>query len=447
MMNRFLPIFAFILTMLTPSFSQEIMGAGATFPQILMEKLTQNYEKESKKQVIYLSAGSGLGLKQLQDKSIDFIFSEKGYTAEELNANNMLQFPVAIGAVVVVVNISGISSHELVLDAQTLCAIFFGRIQRWNHPDIQKLNPKLILPDLEIVPIHRSDASGTTLLFVTYLKESCPEFMINIIPDMQLAWPIGAPAMGNDGVVSMVHRIEGAIGYAEYSQSMKQHQAMASFAHDKTTVLNPEFENFKAAADQILSSLSLARLATTIRVEGINSWPIMGMTYAITRRDLSAEKREKLRSFFTWVFQKGRDVSTKAGFVLITPKMADEIMNTWDQLFDKPATVMGPLTALPSEESITVASMPTPAVTAETPELSTSLPPPAISTTATASNPATGTPATAEPAVAEITPAPPSEATPATASSPSFASTAEPMSVIPPPPTASQPDPQKSAHQ
>lgn len=438
-MNRFLPIFAFILTMLSPSFSQEIMGAGATFPETLMEKLTQNYEKESQKQVIYLSAGSGLGLKQLQDKTIDFIFSEKGYTAQELNANNMLQFPVAIGAVVIIVNISGISSHELVLDAKTLCAIFFGRIQRWNHPEIQKLNPKLILPDLEIVPIHRSDASGTTFLFVSYLKESCPDFMINIIPDTQLAWPIGAPAMGNEGVVSMVHRIEGAIGYAEYSQSMKQHQAMVSFAHDKTPILNPEFENFKAAADQILSTFSLARLATTIRVDGINSWPLMGMTYAITRRDLSAEKRERLRSFFTWVFQKGRDISTQVGFVLIPPQIAGKIIDTWDQLFEQPSTVMGRLTTFPTIQPVaeplgaSVPTTPSLGVGEATPP-SSSLPP-AIDLAATASTPAAVT----------LTPLP--EVTSSTALSPSFTSTAEPMPLIPPPPTASQPDPQKSAHQ
>jgi phosphate transport system substrate-binding protein len=193
----------------------DISGAGATFPYPIYSKWADAYKSQTGIGLNYQSIGSGGGIKQIKAKTVTFGASDMPLKADELKEAGLVQFPMIIGGVVPVVNITGVAPGKLVLDGATLASIYLGEITKWDDARIKKLNPTLSLPALTIAPVYRSDGSGTNFLFSDYLAKSSPKFQSTIGAASAVQWPVGIGAKGNDGVANMTRQTAGAVGYVE----------------------------------------------------------------------------------------------------------------------------------------------------------------------------------------------------------------------------------------
>jgi phosphate transport system substrate-binding protein len=182
------------------AFSQDVTGAGASFPAPLYSKWAAEYNKAQGQKVNYQSVGSGAGIKQIDAKTVDFGASDMPLKDEDLAQKNQMQFPTVIGGVVPVVNIAGVTPGQLKLTGEVIADIFLGKITKWNDPAIKALNASLNLPDAAIAPVRRSDGSGTTFLFTNYLSKVNAEWKAKVGDGTAVNWPTGAGGKGNEGV-------------------------------------------------------------------------------------------------------------------------------------------------------------------------------------------------------------------------------------------------------
>ncbi|MCX7830641.1 MAG: phosphate ABC transporter substrate-binding protein PstS, partial [Acidobacteria bacterium] len=208
-------LFLIVLMMLCVGlFSQTktLTGAGASFPYPIYGKWAYEYQKITGLKMNYQSIGSGGGIQQISNKTVDFGASDAPLKAEELDTKGLIQFPMIIGGAVLVYNIQEINNLELNLDGETTALIFLGEIKKWNDPKIAKINPGLKLPNKDITVVHRADGSGTTFLFTHYLSQVNPKWKNLVGYGTAVEWPTGVGGKGNEGIASYVKQTEGAIG-------------------------------------------------------------------------------------------------------------------------------------------------------------------------------------------------------------------------------------------
>src|ERR1700760_393947 len=188
----------------TAAVAANISGAGATFPYPIYAKWAGTYKGVSGVGLNYQSIGSGGGIAQIKARTVTFGASDMPLKPAELGAAGLVQFPTVIGGVVPVINVPGIKPGQLVLDGATLAQIYLGKVTHWNDPEIKKLNPSLNLPGTAIAVVHRSDGSGTTFIFSTYLSRVSPDWKSNVGAATSIDWPMGIGAKGNEGVAGNV---------------------------------------------------------------------------------------------------------------------------------------------------------------------------------------------------------------------------------------------------
>ncbi|KMO24296.1 phosphate ABC transporter substrate-binding protein PstS, partial [Methylobacterium indicum] len=175
----------------TSALALDITGAGATFPFPVYSKWAEAYRKETGNGLNYQSIGSGGGIKQIQAKTVDFGATDAPLKGEALTKDGLVQFPTVMGGVVPVVNIAGIKPGEIKLTGEVLAEIYQGKIRKWSDPKIAKLNEGVKLPDAPITPVYRSDASGTTNIFTTYLSDVSPAWKSELGASTTVSWPAG----------------------------------------------------------------------------------------------------------------------------------------------------------------------------------------------------------------------------------------------------------------
>ncbi|HXW69512.1 MAG TPA: phosphate ABC transporter substrate-binding protein PstS, partial [Dissulfurispiraceae bacterium] len=204
----------FVLLMVTavflcfsPSLADEVInGAGASFATPVYQAWAYDYDKLGAEKLNYQSIGSGGGIRQIIEKTVDFGASDNPITPERLKTLNLLQFPTLIGGVVLVVNIDGVKEGQMKLDSEAACKIFLGDITFWDDAKIKSLNPFLKLPHAAISVIYRADASGSTAIFTNFLSEKCADFKSRVGEGTSVKWPVGIGGKGNEGVTSYVSR-------------------------------------------------------------------------------------------------------------------------------------------------------------------------------------------------------------------------------------------------
>src|SRR6266498_4415712 len=174
-----------------PAMAIDISGAGATFPYPIYAKWADAYKKETGVGMNYQSIGSGGGIKQIKAKTVTFGASDAPLPGKELDESGLIQFPMVMGGIVPVVNIEGVKPGDLTLDGPTIARIYLGEIKKWDDPAIAKLNPKAKLPSQAIVPVRRSDGSGTTYNFVYYLADVSPDWKAKVGVSTAVQWPVG----------------------------------------------------------------------------------------------------------------------------------------------------------------------------------------------------------------------------------------------------------------
>lgn len=285
---KILRIFALISTILTtPVLAAEITGAGATFPFPIYSKWADAYKKETGNSLNYQSIGSGAGIKQIIAKTVTFGASDMPMSQVELDKNRLLQFPMVIGGNVVVVNIDGVEAGVMNLDGTTIADIFLGKINKWNHASIVKLNPNVKLPDTNINVIRRSDGSGTTFIFTKYLSESSKEWADKIGSGTSVEWPVGVGAKGNDGVAGNVKMTKNSIGYVEYAYAKQN-----GLAHTTINGIQPNKATFQTG------------------------WPITAPTYIIMhRKAVNLNDSKEALKFFEWAYKNGDKMADELDYV------------------------------------------------------------------------------------------------------------------------------------
>ena len=226
----------------------DISGAGATFPYPVYAKWADAYKKETGNGLNYQSIGSGGGIKQIKAKTVTFGATDAPLTGKDLEESGLVQFPMVMGSVTPVINIEGVKPGELVLDGPTLAQIYLGQIKTWDDAAIAKLNPNVKLPKQAIVPVRRSDGSGTTYNFAYYLAEVSPDWKTKVGVSTALQWPVGIGAKGNEGVANNVAQTKGSIGYVEYAYAKQNKLTHANMINKAGKTVEPNSATFQAAA-------------------------------------------------------------------------------------------------------------------------------------------------------------------------------------------------------
>ncbi len=288
---------------------KELTGAGATFPYPLYSKWFDIYHNETGIKVNYQAIGSGGGIRQLLNKTVDFGATDAFMSEEELKKspdNPILHFPTCLGAVVITYNLPG--SPQLRLTPEVISGIFLGKITKWNDPKLQSLNPEVKLPSLPIVVVHRSDGSGTTFVFSDYLSKSSPEWRKRVGRGKSLRWPVGLGGKGNPGVAGLVKQIKGSVGYVELAYAIKNNMPYASIRNKSGNFVKPTLKSVSLAAAVKIPPDTRVSITNTDAPEG---YPISSFTWIIFYSEQkygnrSFEKAKEMLKLFWWIIHQGQ---------------------------------------------------------------------------------------------------------------------------------------------
>lgn len=318
-----------------PNTQFNLNGAGATFPFPLIDLWRVEYNKEySNVNLNYQSIGSGGGVKQHIEKTVNFAASDKPMSeAERELAPGTLHIPESIGGVVIVYNIPEIPDKGLKLTGDEITDIFLGKITKWNDPKIVAHNPELNLPDKEIVVAHRSDGSGTTFVFTDYLVAISPEWDEKVGKGKSVPWPLGLAAAGNEGVAGIVKSTEYSIGYIELAYAFQTGMSYASVQNgDGTAFIEPTLESISAASNGVSESLPSAEESwvsvSLVNAPGPDSYPIASFTYLLVYDDLklvtdNKEQAKAVIHIIYWMITDGQEFSPTLLYVPLADKVVE----------------------------------------------------------------------------------------------------------------------------
>jgi phosphate transport system substrate-binding protein len=309
----------------------DLTGAGATFPYPIYSKWFADYAAQTSVRINYQAIGSGGGIRQLSDGTVDFGASDSPMTDGELQktkGGRVLHFPTVIGAVVVVYNVPGVTT-ALQLDGNVLADIFLGKVRKWNDGKIAKLNPGVSLPARDILVVHRSDGSGTTYIFTDFLSSVSKEWLSGPGRAKEIAWPIGLGGKGNDGVAGQVKQIPGAIGYVELAYARQNKLPFASIKNAAGTFVAPSVESATAAAEGVAAKLnpkSDYRISIA-NAPGAQAYPITSFTWLIVYQDQTDPiKGKKLIDFMKWALTSGQASAAALDYAPLPKAIADRLV-------------------------------------------------------------------------------------------------------------------------
>jgi phosphate transport system substrate-binding protein len=287
--RRCLFALAFALALPVAHASDELSGAGSSFAAPLYVALNEKLGKPKQFQLAYEAVGSSEGVKRVSEKKVDFGASDRAMTRKELAERGLLQFPTAIGGVVITANLPGVAVANIKLDGAVLGDLFMGRIARWNDARLTALNPGLALPNLPVQPVFRDEGSGTSYLFTSYLAKAHAPWKDSIGATSNLKLQAGVGVKGNGGVVKAVQATPGAVGYLEYGYAQDNKFPTMQLKNAFGTTLAAEAATIEAAVRAADWELLFIDSAPTFEIDTINvgcprCWPIVGLTYVIVPR-------------------------------------------------------------------------------------------------------------------------------------------------------------------
>ncbi len=319
---------AFSLLLLSfQSFAVEkINGAGATFPYPLYSKWFAEYQKTNKAvEFNYQSIGSGGGIKQVLNQTVDFGASDAPMTESEVKSAKtpIKHIPTVLGAVAIAYNVPGVPTG-ISLEGETIAQIFLGTITKWNDPAISKLNPKVKLPATDILVIRRSDGSGTTSVFTEFVGGISEAFKTQIGVGKNVNWKVGIGAKGNEGVTAMISQTEGAIGYIELAYAINNKLNVAAVKNKANEFVLPSVKSISNAA-LFIKDFSKELTISTINAEGKGVYPISSFTYLLVPETSDSPKVKEVRNFLKWAMKDGQKMAEELHYAPLPKKMAEEI--------------------------------------------------------------------------------------------------------------------------
>lgn len=309
-----------------------VTGAGASFPYPIYAKWAAAYHKETGNQVNYQSIGSGGGQQQIIAKTVDFGASDDPMKGEDLEKNNLLQFPAVIGGTVPVVNIDGIEPGQLKLSGAVLGDIYLGKITKWNDPAVQALNPDAALPAKSIVVVHRSDGSGTTFGWTNYLSKVSAAWKEKVGEGKAVKWPTGQGGKGNEGVAAYVRQLNNAIGYVEYAYAKQNKLAWVQLQNKEGLFVQPSQESFAAAAANADWSGEPGMGVILTDEPGAESWPVTAASFILLQKEQTKpQNAQAVLNFFNWAFENGAAMAAELDYVPLPVEVTDLIKHAWTQ--------------------------------------------------------------------------------------------------------------------
>ena len=311
-----------------------VTGAGASFPAPIYSKWAEAYNKATGNQINYQSVGSGAGIKQIKEKTVDFGASDMPLKDEDLATAGLVQFPTVIGGVVPVIHVEGVKPGQLKLTGSVLADIYLGKVTKWNDPAITALNPGVKLPDAVIAPVHRADGSGTSFIFTNYLSKVNADWKAKIGEGTAVNWPAnGLAGKGNEGVAQNVQRLPNSIGYVEYAYAKQSKMDYVSLKNAAGNYVEPDDLTFKAAAAGADWSKSFYQVLT--EQAGKDAWPISGATFILmhTAQDKPAQATASLK-FFDWAYANGDKAATDLDYVSLPDSLKAMVRAKWATIKD-----------------------------------------------------------------------------------------------------------------
>jgi phosphate transport system substrate-binding protein len=303
-------------------------GAGATFPYPVYSAWANEYNKETGVKLNYQSIGSGGGIKQITERTVDFGASDAPQTPEFLVKHNLLQFPAVMGGVVLVVNVPGVKKGEMKLDSEAVCKVYLGEITSWNDPKIKGLNPGISLPDGNITVVHRSDGSGTTAIFTGYLNDVCSAWKEKVGTGTSVSWPAGIGGKGNEGVANYVQQQASSIGYVEFAYAQQNNLAFTLLKNSAGNFVEPSFKTFEDAAATADFDPKKDFYLWLNNAPGKKSWPIAGATFILLGKE-KQDSNAKVTKFYNWAFNNGDKKAEDLIYVPLPKSLKDKIRAYW----------------------------------------------------------------------------------------------------------------------
>ncbi len=281
-----------------------LTGAGATFPNPIYTKWFDAYAKQTGVRINYQSIGSGGGIRQFTEGTVDFGATDGPMTEEQMTAvpGGVLHLPTVIGAVVLTYNLPALGTTKLKIDGPTIAAIYSGEITKWNDPRIAALNAGVKFPVSDIIVVHRSDGSGTTYVFSDFLAKISPKWASSVGKATSVKWPIGLGGKGNEGVTQQVKQTEGAVGYVELIYAISNGLPAAQVKNAAGNFIEPSLKTVSAAAGSIPITDAMDFRVSITNAEGAETYPVASLTWLLVRKTpVDTAKHAKLKQFLTWM--------------------------------------------------------------------------------------------------------------------------------------------------
>ena len=315
--------------------AQNLNGAGATFPYPIYSKWFSEYNHEHPSvKINYQSIGSGGGIRQVSDGIVDFGASDGPMTDAQIAAAKVKtqHIPTVLGAVVPVYNIPGVSK-DLNFSGDVIADIYLGKITKWNDGRIAKDNPGANLPDKPILPVYRSDGSGTTYIFTDYLSKVSQDWSSKVGKNTSVKWPTGIGQKGNEGVAGMVRQSPYSFGYVELIYALQNKMAFGTVKNASGKFVKASTDGVTAAAAAAAKSMPADYRVSITNAPGATSYPISSFTWLLVpTHSTDAAKAKALKDFLNWMLDHGESEASALSYASLPKQVQDSVRKTIAQI-------------------------------------------------------------------------------------------------------------------
>lgn len=314
--------------------AQNLNGAGATFPYPIYSKWFSEYSQQTGIKINYQSIGSGGGIRQVSDGTVDFGASDGPMSDEQISAAKVKtqHIPTVLGAVVPVYNIPGVNK-DLNFSGDVVADIYLGKITKWNDGRIAKDNPGANLPDKAILPVYRSDGSGTTYIFTDYLSKVSSDWSTKVGKNTSVKWPTGIGQKGNEGVAGMVRQSPYSFGYVELIYAVQNKMSFGSVKNASGKFVKASTDGVTAAAAAAAKTMPADYRVSITNAQGPTSYPISSFTWLlIPTHSSDATKVKALKGFLSWMLEHGEGEAAGLSYAPLPKQVQDMVRKTVAQI-------------------------------------------------------------------------------------------------------------------
>ncbi|HEY4009936.1 MAG TPA: phosphate ABC transporter substrate-binding protein PstS [Acidobacteriaceae bacterium] len=329
---------AAIALLATGAWAQNLNGAGATFPNPIYSRWFAEYAQlHPNAHINYQSVGSGAGIRQVTEKTVDFGASDGPMTDQQLaeaksHGLNIIHIPTVLGAVVPVYNVPGVS-QDLHLAPEVIAGIYLGKIEYWDDGNLKHDNPGVNLPHHKILPVYRSDGSGTTYIWTDFLSKVVPDFQQQIGKGTSVKWPIGIGQKGNEGVAGMVRSSPYSFGYVELIYALQNHMPFGLVRNASGKYLKASVEGVTAAAAGAAKNMPADFRVSITNAPGADAYPISSFTWLLIPQHWDDQAKEKVMvDFLHWMLEHGEGEVSALNYAPLPKAVAEKVNAAINQI-------------------------------------------------------------------------------------------------------------------